>query len=511
MNFVVHSRKSNLARQNKSPSFCSGPPLRLAPLASASARNKTDPNCFRINLQKEVYTNLQSMKRLVSLPMLVACSALCCIAPDYVGYQWDMSVEMNVYIDPSFDNLPNGPGNAPSAQIAAAITIWNNYFASVGSSFRLNPVSSPTQANLTIGTAYQGANVSAGASQPRMSGPISSTQITVFTNPQFQTGGSIIDPTQAGYQTYFTKVIEHELGHVFGLADVGGACSNVYQSIMDQMCGVDDSLQGIPLGLTPCDNQQEQIFEPPPASADPCAHVSCACAGGGTVCCKNPACCLAAVPVPGPEFGASTFSNGSPAFSVGLPVGIVVAPNERCTPILIDVSGKGYKLTDVDDGVEFDMFASGRKTRVPWPAQDAGNAWLAIDRNGNGTIDDASELFGNMSPQPKSDHPNGYTALAQYDRPASGGNLDGQIDSRDKVWSSLLLWIDKNHNGISEPSELFTLDVFGIEAISLSYQESSTQDANGNIYGYRAGLTVRPGSKAALAAFDVLVVNTLKK
>ena len=62
MNLVVHKRKSNLARQNKSPSFCSGPPLRLAVARLATARlataqNKTLPNCFGVKLQKRCYTN----------------------------------------------------------------------------------------------------------------------------------------------------------------------------------------------------------------------------------------------------------------------------------------------------------------------------------------------------------------------------------------------------------------------------------------------------------------------
>ena len=175
------------------------------------------------------------------------------------------------------------------------------------------------------------------------------------------------------------------------------------------------------------------------------------------------------------------------------------------TPILIDVNGDGYKMTNVENGVSFKVLPNFRLTRLSWTAENSDDAWLVLDRNGNGTIDSGEEQFGNATPQPWSMEKNGFKALAQYDRVFNGGHEDGVIDVRDAVFAQLQLWCDRNHNGISEPDELSDLPSAGLFGIELKYKEWKSVDEFGNAFRYRAKVLDGSGHSLGKWAFDVFL------
>lgn len=177
------------------------------------------------------------------------------------------------------------------------------------------------------------------------------------------------------------------------------------------------------------------------------------------------------------------------------------------SPILINLEGGGFFLTGLDDPVTFDIDIDGYAETMGWSTADGDEAFLVLDRNGNGTIDDGGELFGNYTDQPESPTPNGFAALAVFDEVVAGGNADGRISARDEVFFWLQLWHDRNHDGYSDPTELSPLSESDVVAISLSPFISEREDPHGNELRYISQVRFKNPLRRRPAAIDVFFVS----
>lgn len=146
------------------------------------------------------------------------------------------------------------------------------------------------------------------------------------------------------------------------------------------------------------------------------------------------------------------------------------------SPLVLDLDSNGIETSDIDNGVLFDLNCDGKKDITAWTVAGSDDSFLALDINGNGFIDDGSELFGDYTILPAGKNAlNGFQALAQYD-----SNNDKVIDCKDEIWPDLLLWCDSNHNGISEKDELTPITESQVKEIYLNYGYLDRWD-NGNL------------------------------
>lgn len=174
-------------------------------------------------------------------------------------------------------------------------------------------------------------------------------------------------------------------------------------------------------------------------------------------------------------------------------------------PIIVDVGRNGYRLTGVEDGVRFDLDADGVAELVAWTEPDSDDAFLVMDRNGNGQIDSGAELFGNNTPvyaDGTGRTMNGFEALEFLETMSYGqSRRDSVIDSRDVPFGRLMLWRDANHNGVSEPDELTPAGAAGVAAINTEYKEKRRVDGHKNQFRQKGEITWSDGAVGQL--YDV--------
>ena len=160
------------------------------------------------------------------------------------------------------------------------------------------------------------------------------------------------------------------------------------------------------------------------------------------------------------------------------------------TPILIPLSqGRAMKLTSADQGVLFDMNADGLLDWTGWTGWNSKLAFLAIDRNGNGVIDNGSELFGDHTIEGAR---NGFIALQEMNMALNGGVPRASINADEPLFERLLLWEDENHNGISEPHEIQPAAPL-LSDIGLGYMEHRRRDRHGNLLKWKGWASLRTG------------------
>lgn len=149
------------------------------------------------------------------------------------------------------------------------------------------------------------------------------------------------------------------------------------------------------------------------------------------------------------------------------------------SPLVLNLGSGPVELSGRNDPVFFDLNADGFFDLVSWTAADAHAAFLWYDRNGNGRVDDGSELFGNYSPTRTGHAANGFEALKEFDT-----NGDGFVDRDDAEWNRLMLWTDGNHDGISTPDEVIALSETPITSIEVRYHWTGRRDRYGNMFRY---------------------------
>jgi len=155
------------------------------------------------------------------------------------------------------------------------------------------------------------------------------------------------------------------------------------------------------------------------------------------------------------------------------------------TPLVLNFGSGPVPL--VQSAGHFDLAGANASFGSDWPT--AATPWLALDRDGNGRIDDGGELFGSATRLADGSRAaNGFEALAELDTDG-----DRAITPRDPGYASLLLWSDANGDRISQPGELEPLAARGVVSIDLAYRTDARCDGRGNCEVERATFQMQDG------------------
>jgi hypothetical protein len=178
-------------------------------------------------------------------------------------------------------------------------------------------------------------------------------------------------------------------------------------------------------------------------------------------------------------------------------------PECPTSPVMIALSNR-YELTRAADGVSFDIDADGQAEQVGWTVGGSDTAFVALDRDGNGRIDDGAELFGDHTPRTDGTiAANGFEALKDLD-----SNADGRLDVSDAVWHKLLLWRDLDHDGQTDAGETERIADSSIVALGTEYRWTGRRDASGNEFRYFGVLEhMKNSSVRSDRYYDVYLVS----
>ena len=273
----------------------------------------------------------------------------------------------------------------------------------------------------------------------RYTGPTNGSYGTITVYDSFRTSSGIKN-CRLGNRDVLAEIIAHELGHYLGLNDRNpGQCTGYIMGEVP-VNSLGHASSGRNVQYAECSAADDQSETPQESAPDP-----------GD---------------PNPENGGG---NGPDAGS----------------PILIDLDRNQFHLGG--GPVSFDLDGEGALGPWTWTDPNEEDAFLALDRDGSGTIDDGTELFGDHTPLADGTTAlNGYIPLAEFDEAALGGNGDTVIDAQDWIYDGLLVWLDANGNGVSEQAELRTLAQAGVLEIDLLYFELPKTDPYGNEFRYNS-------------------------